>query len=211
MKRILVLTAALLLTFVAQAQIVSSSSRRIVVRQMDSFKYIKAGVAFQSADLPDYYYGPNLSMGFNLEFGMQKPIGGKGFFWGMEVGLGSRGLNYDGQPELWDICLKASPLRFGYELDLSDGLAIDFYVGAFASIDLYGKGQFYYHGRTEKISLPDYKKYDLDFRSFDLGFDPGVTFWYRRVGLGVSYQLGLINFFEGGKSSNVNVSLFLRF
>lgn len=228
MKRIVFLAALLLMAVSAQAQIVSSSSRRIVDRPVGN-RYIKAGAAFQHASFKYNWGGtsPNLSLGYNVLFGVQNPIDGNGLFWGLEAGVGTRGCN-DGNASVLHHGIKVSP-NIGYKFELDSDLAVDLRLGAFVSFD--------FAGGAERLLITeghewlfDYDLYNINANLFDLGVIPGITLWYQRFGLDFSYQQGFINLLEkskrieydtngytfpyiaeGGPASSFNLSLLYRF
>lgn len=153
------------------------------------------------------------STGMSLDFGFSKDISKSGLYWGMELGLGTRGFtakyeetDAEGYWETdkatlrtWNI--KYSPFTFGYKYSVTDDLKIDAHVGVFASYDFAG---------SYKVSIDnnwsDPNSYlddddeiawdDVVDNKFDIGTQLGIGVWYKRFNFDIMWQRGFMSMAE---------------
>lgn len=74
-------------------------------------------------------------IGYDVAVGFQKSIKDKGFYWGMEFGLGTRGAKNERSSETYSLKrsfvahdIKLTPLMFGYKYAFSDVLSLDVHL-----------------------------------------------------------------------------------
>lgn len=208
MKKIMSVVAALLLCVGANAQIVSSSSRSLKVERtpFTSLKYLRVGVNFMNITGSDVEVDGNI--GYDVAFGFQKPLAGvDGLYWGMELGLGSRGWSEEWDEEDAKYILhnvRFSPFTFGYKYALTDAVKLDAHFGAFASFDYTGKCK--YDGESIKLGDWDdeYEGLGIDWNRFDAGMQVGVGVWYNRFNLDFTYHRGFVKAVEDVKAYTNN-------
>lgn len=211
MKKVLSIAALLLFCAGMQAQIVSSRSTSIKTEKTrsNSTWVLKAGVGMMkmSGDGAD---GCDSNLGYNAMLGFQKPMGSDGAYWGMELGLGSRGFKA-GDTKCIAHGVQYSPFTFGWKINVSDDFKIDPHVGAYASFDYTSKMK----EDGESISWGDFADYeDVDYNRFDAGMNIGIGVWYGRYNLDFTYQKGFIDVFsdfDGVKTSNLLIRLGIAF
>lgn len=156
-----------------------------------------ANVINDNSEDGEFSYGPKA--GLAVDFGFQKGIGKSGLYWGMELGIGTRG-GYEkyedgygywskGNMDIWDV--KYSPFTIGYKYALTDNLKLDGHLGIFLSYDFAGTDIKFKDskGNTEQEPLDDYF---FDYAPFDAGMQLGVGIWYGRFNLDFSYQRGFV-------------------
>ena len=187
MKKIIVAVAALLVAAGAQAQILS-----------DATKYVKAGLALNSwaGDDVDQDYAKN-SLGYDLIVGFQKDFAVPGLYWGMEAGVGTRGVKNDlagaGTNTVLHHHIKLTPVQIGWKTDFLDDWTVDFHLGAVALYDLFGNQTYKNGGVSNKTPLKDYKD---NIRTYDIALNPGITFWYGQFGAELCWERGLVSWDE---------------
>lgn len=201
MKKFMSLVAALMLCVGAQAQIVSSSSRSLKVENAPStsLKYVRLGVGFMTFTGEDgENWNTKSKVGYDLSFGFQKPLANvNGLYWGMELGLGSRGFALDvkeGSDKYMLHNIRFSPFTFGYKYALTDDIQLDGHLGAFVSFDYAGKSKWENEdGEGDDIKLGDWEdEFGWDWNRFDAGMEIGVGVWYKRFNLDFTYRRGFI-------------------
>ncbi len=161
-------------------------------------------------------------VGYNFGLGFQMPIKQKGAYWGMELGLGSRGWSYNDKDDSdYDQSaiahnVQLSPFTFGWKIDLGDKVKLDPHIGAYVSVDY-----------KSKVSYDD-ETYDWDewsdeigsrgcwpdYNCYDVGMNLGVGVWYDRFNFDITWQRGFIDAFtelDGFKTSNVMFRLGIAF
>ena len=206
MKKIIIAVAALLVAAGAQAQILS-----------DATKYVKAGLALNSwaGEDVDQDYAKN-ALGYDLVVGFQKDFAAPGLYWGMEAGLGTRGIKNDllggGTSRYLHHNLKVTPIQIGYKVDFLDDWAVDFHLGAVASYDLFGNSVTKNGGNKYTTKMSEYGD---TLNKFDVAINPGITFWYGQFGCELAYQRGFISWDKDGDlkyfSNDFKIRLAYRF
>lgn len=215
MKKIVLFATTLLMAATASAQKVSSTT--YVKERSHTQWYVRLGMSINNAagagdildaiktdeDCEDVSAGSKVGMA--LDFGFQKNIGKSGLYWGMELGIGSRGASMTekfpaddeypagknkGHFSSWNV--KYSPFTFGYKYALTDDIKLDGHIGAFVSYDFSGKTKFSWgDGDEEELSFSEIKdKYD--FQCFDAGMQIGIGVWWKKFNLDFTYQRGFV-------------------
>lgn len=191
MKKLFTLAATLLIAVTASAQIVSSSSRSILVDdtpvKKSTYTYLKVGVAINSFNVAGAAKGAVTSnIGYSWSYGFQRFFGPKGLYWGMEIGMGTRGGNIKAADyNLLTHNFKAVPFQLGFSFDIAKHLALDIHVGVPLSIDY--AGTYKTNGVSYSISG------DKSLKRFDVAVAPGATLWIDSFGIDFAYQFGLVS------------------
>lgn len=200
MKKIIAAVAfALTFGFAAQAQSTIVSSRSVdISKEKSATQWILraglnlAGLAGDDAD------DAGTKAAYDVAISFQKPLSNFGMFWGMELGLGSRGYSYneDGWEEsMLSHNVRFSPFTIGYAYNFTDQIKADVRLGGYASFDYAGKYKIEEDGDKESWNISDID----DYQRFDAGINFGVGVWYDRFNLDFSYQRGVIGAVEDVK------------
>lgn len=215
MKKLLLIVATAFMAISASAQVMSSYSYS--KSKTSTVWYARLGVSFnniagagEAISLANEYstdeaYSLGSKAGMDIDFGFQRPISNFGLYWGMELGIGTRGFStkytekdaYDGDYEskgsmlAWNV--KYSPFTFGYKYSLTDDVKLDAHIGAFVSYDFAGKKISYSDNDGDKweATTEDLED-DYDYLAFDAGMQIGVGVWYKRLNLDLTYQRGFV-------------------
>lgn len=172
-------------------------------------------------------YGIGCKAGYELSVAFNRILGRSGLYWGMELGLGTRGASYhsvyesqDGGSEYKENCnkyllawnVKYSPFTLGYKYAINSNIDIDAHIGAYASYDFAGTGHTKwdesYGGRpvidesSDKIGKGDLE----DYQPFDCGFQIGIGVWYKQFNFDITYQRGFINAYNMNYQSMWDIS-----
>lgn len=216
MKKLFFLSLFALASIAANAQLVKS--RTFAKEESNTTWYTRLGLSFNNitgdatkhADENGESYG--LKTGYDLSFGFQKPIRHSDIYWGMDLGLGTRGFSNSytsGQEEAKDKLIahnvKFSPLTFGYKRSITDMISIDLHVGGYVSYDYAGTLKSSWGSTEEKTKIDDTSWYPLDS-----GIAAGIGAWYDRFNLELTYQRGFIND-DGMCTSNFMIRLGVAF
>ena len=191
MKKLFVLAATLLVAVTASAQIVSSSSRSILIDdtpvKKSFYSYFKAGVAINSFNVSGAAKGAITSnIGYGWSYGFQSFFGPKGLYWGMEFGMGTRGGNIKTSDyNLLTHNFKVVPFQLGFNFEIVDRLALDIHVGVPLSLDYAGS----YKSQGGSYSIAN----DKSLKRFDVAVAPGIALWYDSFGIDFIYQFGLVS------------------
>ncbi len=213
MKKFFVMLAVALMTASASAQVVTS--RTYVKSKRATIWYARLGVSFDNvaggndvfspsnvnAIGEDAEYSIGSKAGMDVDFGFQRPIGNSGIYWGMELGIGTRGASMkaefeDGENKAhimtWNA--KYSPFTIGYKYALTDDWKLDAHLGAYVSYDFAGGTKYSWGGDDpdEKLSFSEIKDEAWDFQCLDAGMQIGVGAWWKKVNLDLTYQRGFI-------------------
>lgn len=199
MKKFLTVVAFILtLSIAAQAQSTIVSSRTVdISKEKSATQWILrtglnvAGLSGKDAE------GSGSKTAYDVAISFQKPLSDFGMFWGMELGLGSRGFSYkDGEEEdnLLSHNVRFSPFTFGYAYNFTDQIKADVRLGGFASFDYTGtyKKDSGYEGEYNISDFDDYQR-------FDAGINFGIGVWYNHFNLDFSYQRGFMGMAENTK------------
>lgn len=217
MKKFLFATLMMMMGVCAQAQIVSSSSSR-VVRIVEEAKpaipfepsyYVKGGLSvltFTSEDdgwlAPSYYSlaGYNLVFGYDKPFFQDKknmPVRGC-ISWGIEAGLSSRGTGIEIAGD-WASVLKHSLIVNPKLTFKIGGPKFSWYydVGAFLRLD-YAKSID--AGYDDMVAL--FEEWTED-QNVDAGLSFGTGFWINRFEIGFSSLFGFTSLFDTSTDNEI--------
>ncbi|MBP5488197.1 MAG: hypothetical protein J6X77_01355 [Bacteroidales bacterium] len=158
--------------------------------------YFMGGLNMHSITGDDVNAADNRGFGYNVVFGIQKPLGqNENLYYGYEVGMGTRGswTVKDGvDSKMVDHAIQIG-LNLVYKIRISGTQSLDFHVGEVTTADMFGKTV-----TTAKVAGDTYtnetklKDYGSGFRMSDITFVPGLTFWFGNFGVDVSWQRGLM-------------------
>lgn len=199
MKKYITLIFIAFMALATTAQV--RTSRTFVHKKTKTDWIIRAGFNINSLSGVDFERYDDISTaskaGFNVDFGFNRYFGQSNGYWGMELGVGSRGFSMKGDDDEASYTgynLKFVPLMFGYKFPVTDNIKIDGHFGIFGCYDF--------------SSTSD--DYDIDIdNKFDAGLQLGVGVWYKRFNLDFMYQRGFVkaepsinyNYFSGGNSN----------
>lgn len=217
MKKFFIIMASVLMAISADAQVVTS---RTTYKAKNSTQwYARIGMSINNAaggnDFVDGMKSEGVDasigskVGMDIDFGFQKSIGRSGLYWGMELGIGTRGASlkekyaayddgYESEPggenkghfSSWNV--KYSPFTFGYKYSLTEDIKLDGHLGAFFSYDFSGKTKYSWgDGEDEKETI-SYLKDNYDFKCFDAGMQVGIGVWWKKFNLDFTYQRGFV-------------------
>ncbi len=139
--------------------------------------------------------------GMSIDFGFQRPISNFGLYWGMELGIGTRGASYKetdredsdewekGKLLAWNV--KYSPFTFGYKYSVTDDLKLDAHLGIYASYDFAGTKMKMEDSDGDKWDWDDFED-DWDYLKVDAGIQAGIGIWWKRFNLDFTYQRGFV-------------------
>lgn len=138
--------------------------------------------------------GTDAKAGYNATVEFNNPLGAigeQGAYWGMSLGLGSRGFKA-GKLKAMANNIQLSPFTFGWKIGVLDNFRIDPRVGVYASVDYATKMK----AGGGSISWGDFADgLGVDRNAFDVGMNLGIGFWYDRFNLDLAYQQGFVNGF----------------
>lgn len=228
---------AVLMAVSASAQVMTS--RTTVKSKAETTWFIRLGMSINNlANGTDAYLSNfdddgegsvGSKVGMDLNFGFMKNIGKSGLYWGMDLGLGTRGASCKGSwhsPEYeyvdgkkieyiatynekgsvmtWN--LKYSPFTIGYKYAITDDLKLDGHLGIYVSYDFAGgtKYKWEYDDDSEDLSFSEIKDEDWDYQPFDAGMQIGIGAWWKKFNLDITYQRGFVpaaNLWNGNKNN----------
>lgn len=213
MKKIALLLTALVMCVAAQAQVRTS---RTFVKQKANMEWIvRAGLNINHLAGFDVADGVKIGSraGFDVDFGFNRYFNNSNLYWGMELGLNSRGGSVGDDEAKFKFAgynVKYSPFTIGYKFPVADGIKIDPHFGVYASYDFATSVKF--DNGDESIDVKDYMDFD---NKYDVGIQIGAGIWYQRFNLDLMYVRGFINtyddYIEGGKTSNFEIRLGVAF
>lgn len=211
-KFFLSIAAALMLGGVASAQstIVSSTGVNVVSQDTPSETQwiLRAGMNFAGMT-GDGAEDTGTKLGYDVAVSFQKPLSDFGMFWGMELGLGTRGYSYDeGSADVNFMAhnVRFSPFTFGYAYQINETMKVDAHLGAWVSYDLWGKMTEKEDGEEYEADLGEIDDY-MGYQNLDAGMTFGIGFWYDRFNLDLSWQRGFIEPFDDVKATSNNLML----
>lgn len=151
-------------------------------------------------------------VGYDIEFGFNKFFGKSNLYWGMEIGLGTRGGSYhwwykytdeDYTSESSDKCwvnsygAKLVPFQIGYRYPVTEKIAIDAHLGIWMGCDFagtYTEDESYESTNYEKETFKEsWDFFDGDYVRgliMDAGMQLGIGVWYGRFNLNFTWQRG---------------------
>lgn len=156
-------------------------------------------------------YGFGCKAGFEFSLAFNKPIGRSGLYWGMELGIGTRGARYwsdsgrdinreDARKNILTWNAKYSPFTMGYKFPITKNIRLDAHLGAFVSYDFAGKSNSKWicdDGEEKYKDTVNIGDGALNgFRRLDAGMQIGAGVWYKCFNFDITYQRGFINAFD---------------
>lgn len=224
MKKLLIFAVMAAMGLSAQAQLMRSTTFYEKERVLATW-YLRAGMSINNVaganEFTDNGEGRSIGskLGYDIAIGFQKSIKDKGFYWGMEFGLGTRGAKNERSSETYSLKrsfvahdIKLTPLMFGYKYAFSDVLSLDVHLGAFGGFAYAGKGKEDQKWSSTSEEEKDSNEYGIDHAldtRFDAGIQAGVGVWLSRFNVDLTYQRGFMSInpvmfgYEYGKSSNL--------
>jgi len=189
MKKVVIALFVAMLCISAQAQL--RTSRTFFKSNSRTEWILRAGLSINSITGAD---NASSNTGFDVDLGFNKYFGESNLYWGMELGVGTRGASVDTGYEKESFTsynVKYSPFTLGYKFPVTEAIKIDPHIGGYASYDF---------STTNNVSL------DSDF---DAGIQVGVGVWYSHVNLDFMYQRGFVTCVDScdGKTSNFLIRL----
>lgn len=205
MRKTLSFAIAALVCVAVQAQIVSSRSVSIKKQKepSETVWFLRAGLNMAGL-AGDDAEGLGKRAAYEFTYGFQKPITSFGMYWGMDLGLGSRGYKIDEsdyEQKLLTHNVQVSPFNIGWKYGIVENLNFDIHAGAFVLYDYVGKVKETYNGEEESYGLGD-----TDWKHFDAGLNIGFGLWYDRFNLDFTFQRGFVQAIE---DTNVYTSNFM--
>lgn len=211
-KFFLSIAAALMLGGIANAQstIVSSTGVNVVSQDTPSETQwiVRAGMNFAGMT-GDGAEDTGTKLGYDVAVSFQKPLSDFGMFWGMELGLGTRGYSYeegDFEQNFMAHNVRFSPFTFGYAYQINETMKVDAHLGAWVSYDLWGKMTEKEDGEEAEADLGEIDDY-WGYQNLDAGMTFGIGFWYDRFNLDLSWQRGFIEVIDDWKINSNNLML----
>lgn len=222
MKKIVIIMAVAVMALSASAQVVTS--RTSIRSKSKTTWFVRLGMSIDNltngnevikyeAD-EDGKASIGSKVGMDLNFGFMRNIGKSGLYWGMDLGLGTRGATckeegtyqeYDrnlgknvdykytnkGSVMTWNV--KYSPFTFGYKYSITDDLKLDAHLGAYASFDFAGGTKYEWENdEAEKLSYSQMKEKNWDYMPFDAGLQLGIGAWWKKFNFDITYQRGFV-------------------
>lgn len=199
MKKVLLVALVALMGLSASAQV--RTSRTLMKRTNPAVWYARTGMALWTPYGMDEYdkergWSASGKVGFDLDFGFNKPMGRKGVYWGMDLGFMTRGANasyteefteskeiYKGSVSGWAV--KLTPFSMGYKYALSEDIKVDLHGGLFVLAQITQKTK-------SSSSYFEYLEFEEDSAGLDGGLQVGAGVWYKKFNVDLSYQAGLV-------------------
>lgn len=252
MKKLIILMAAVMMAICVDAQVVVSRTK--VKSKSQTTWYGRIGLSIDNLTGGDAIFNEEeyqeggdgeknsigSKVGMDLNFGFMKNIGKSGLYWGMELGIGTRGATLkqegyysdydyvDGQWEeytekytskgsvmTWNI--KYTPFMLGYKYSLTNDLKLDGHLGIYASYDFAGGTKYTWgDGDSEKLSFSELKDLGCDYLPIDMGMQIGVGAWWKKFNFDITYQRGFVpaakieNYYHGSSHLIYSSNLMLR-
>ena len=162
---------------------------------------------------------------FNISFSFNKSFGQHPLYWGMELGIGTRGYKANAKwskttvsSTFGDVLshtvkqnitlstynIEYHPFIIGYKYKFLQRMAVDVHASAFVSFDFAGSQKIYNYDYQlssnvprEKESTNDIKIGDIDkYQRLDAGVNVGIGYWFGHFNLDFSWQRGFINIYD---------------
>lgn len=237
MKKFFILMAAAVMAASASAQVVTSRTK--IKSKSQTTWYVRLGVSADNLtnggeifedennrESDDAKTSVGSKVGMDLNFGFMKNIGKSGLYWGMELGLGTRGatLKQEGEDHGWSYKngqyeewtekysnkgsvmtwnLKYTPFVLGYKYSLTDDLKLDAHLGIYVSYDFAGGTKYDWDdGDSEKLSFSELKKKSWDYLPVDGGMQIGIGAWWKKLNFDITYQRGFVPAAQVGVGSH---------
>lgn len=193
----------------AQAQLMRSTTFYEKERVPATW-YLRAGMSVNNVaganEFTDNGEGRSIGskIGYDVAVGFQKSIKDRGFYWGMEFGLGTGGAKNEMETESSYVYkqsyvahnIKLTPLLFGYKYAFSDVMSLDVHLGAFGGFAYAGKGKEDQKWSSTSEEEKDSNEYGIDHAldtRFDAGIQAGVGVWFSLFNIDLTYQRGFVS------------------
>ena len=184
---------------VISKKITSNTMNVIKIRRDKTFYFAAGG---QLNGVTESHFSP--VVGYEAAFGYQMALkrGTQlGSQLGAEVGVTSRGWNYDqvySSHKSTGMAVFVSPINYVYRMGLGSSIWIEPHIGAFASLDVV---EDYKPGTEEynhyQLSNRGFVECRTDNEIFDFGINVGLRMWIaKRISLDISYRQGFDQFAE---------------
>lgn len=187
MKKLVIALFAAALCFSAQAQL--RTSRTFFKTDSRSTEWIlRAGLSINNVAGLEGADGLSSKMGFDVDLGFNKYFGETNLYWGMELGVGTRGysMEYEGEKDgVTFYNVKYSPFTIGYKFPVTEAIKVDPHLGGYFSYD--------FAKSNDAVTLDN---------DYDAGIQVGCGLWYGRINLDFMYQRGFVDWGGDGKTSN---------
>ena len=217
MKKLIFFSLCILASISANAQLVKS--RTFAKKESNTTWYTRLGLSVNNMagnmsetpwanlnEIPSIGSSWGSAASYDITFGFQKPINRSDVYWGMDLGIGTRGFSHEcyaqGTSKLNEKLnshnVKFSPVTFGYKHELFDQFSIDIHVGGYFSYDFAGKLNRVFDGTNPLYeeesdqTIGNIEKYVR----YDAGVAAGAGIWYNRFNLDFTYQRGFISVVE---------------
>lgn len=152
---------------------------------------LRGGINFGSMsgvpeEYDDYVSG---NIGFDLSIGFNQYFKNSDVYWGMDLGLASRGCSvkdFSYKESYNSYCIKFVPFTVGYKYKVNDNIKIDPHLGIFFSIDFAES----YPNEYEN----NYYEEESPIQPFDIGMQFGVGAWFKKFNVDLSWQQGFLEY-----------------
>ena len=234
MKKIIVSTIVALFaitSFTSKGEILTSRSFYKEGPRMTWF--VRGGVSLNmvGGDYVKYWKDEDRSFGmkpgFDISAGFERFFGKKNLYWGLELGIGTRGFSAKYEKEYTDWVegkevkgtdtYKASlsninvklPIFIGYCHPIGEHMKIDAHVGPYVSYD-FTKSAKDDDGNVFGGYGDSFKYNHADVVGVDAGAAVGLGFWYDHFLIDVTYQKGFIETVNYGGEKGTASHLLIR-
>lgn len=106
------------------------------------------------------------------------------------------------------------PIHIGYKFDVSEGLKLNIHAGPYLAYGIGGKAKIKYKGDIAGVDLSQ-ENGEVDFfgkdraKEFDFGLGLGVGAEFGKIGVGLGYDLGLVNLSRESDYKITNMNAYL--
>lgn len=183
---------------VISKKITSNTMNVIKIRRDKTFYFAAGG---QLNGVTESHFKP--VVGYEAAFGYQMALkrGTQlGSQLGAEVGVTSRGWNYDqvyASSKSTGMAVFVSPINYVYRMELGSSIWIEPHIGAFASLDVVENYKPDYEYNHYQLGNRGFVECRTDNEIFDFGINVGLRMWIaKRISLDLSYRQGFDQFAE---------------
>ncbi len=220
--KILMLAAMLATTVSASAQFSNagkSAGTSDLLQPATSKKYVRLGAAMNSTSRRyEALRDLDSKLGYEVAFGIQKPLGNQGMHFNGEAGFASRGGSRESkEPKFRESYTLTTHQLFvaphvGWELSVANGITIDPHLGLYIGYDLFGNATYEKNddGRrdSQKGDLKDLKD-EAGWSAFDAGLNIGCGVWINnKWNIDLRYKTSFIDCYntKNAKYSTEDIS-----
>ncbi len=218
MKKVLLIAVLAIFGLSANAQL--NLNRTFAQKKSSTTWILRAGANFAGVT-GDGAEDLGSKTGYDVAISFQKPLSDFGMFWGMELGVGTRGYSFDNTEynEYYEENyisegnalahnVRFSPFTFGYAYSINDDIKIDAHLGAWVSYDFAGDYSWTKGWESDEPEEDSTSLSDLDgYQALDYGMTLGVGVWYKRLNLDLSWKRGFNDVIEDGKIQSSDIML----